>query len=148
MRFQSTKHGQIFFGLIKAYKRIMSFSLSARKLVACWCSMVAIPVAVFSQNSFVPVGGESAVTGNLPGDQVHPAVNFTTNGGFVVWEDNWVDGKGLGIGAMRLKSDLTGTGVPFRVDSVTTGDQQAGQVSLLNDGGGAFVWQSGPRARQ
>jgi hypothetical protein len=148
MRFHPTKHGQIFFGLIKAYKRIMSFSLSARKLVACWCSMVAIPVAVFSQNSFVPVGGESALSGALPGDQVHPAVNFTTNGGFVVWEDNWIDGKGLGIGAMRLQNDLTGTGVPFRVDSVTTGDQEAGQVSVLNDGGAAFAWQSGPRGRQ
>jgi hypothetical protein len=110
--------------------------------------MVAIPVAVYSQNSFVPVGGETALTGALPGDQVHPALNFTTNGGFVVWEDNWIDGKGLGIGAMRLKSDLTGTGVPFRVDSVTTGDQEAGQVSVLNDGGAAFVWQSGPRGRQ
>src|SRR6185503_8157931 len=143
MEFRPTKHRQIFFGLIKAYKRIMSFSLSARKLVACWCSMVAIPVAVYSQNSFVPVGGETALTGALPGDQVHPGVSFTTNGGFVVWEDNWIDGKGLGIGAMHLKSDLSGTGVPFRVDSVTTGDQEAGQVSGLSDGGAAFVWQSG-----
>ncbi len=126
----------------------MSFSLSARKLLACWCSMVAIPVAVFSQNSFVPVGGESALTGGLPGDQVHPAVNFTTNGGFVVWEDNWIDGKGLGIGAMRLQNDLTGTGIPFRVDSMTTGDQEAAQVAVLNDGGAVFAWQSGPRGRQ
>src|SRR5437588_510686 len=109
MQFHPTKHGQMFFGLIKAYKRIMSFSLSARKLVACWCSMVAIPVAVFSQSSFVPSGGESALTGHLPGDQVHPSVNFTTNGGYVVWEDYWIDGKELGVGAMRLKSDLSGT---------------------------------------
>ena len=88
------------------------------------------------------------MTGNLPGDQVHPAVNFTTNGGFVVWEDNCIDGKGLGIGAMRLKADLSGTGVPFRVDSVTTSDQEAAQVTVLNEGGAAFAWQGGPRGRQ
>jgi hypothetical protein len=110
--------------------------------------MVAIPVAVFSQNSFVPTGGETSPTGGLPGDQVHPAVNITTNGGYVVWEDNWIDGKGLGIGAMRLKNDLTGTSTPFRVDSVTSSDQEAAQVSVLNDGGAAFAWLSGPRSRQ
>lgn len=110
--------------------------------------MVAIPVAVFSQNSFVPSGGESALTGNLPGDQVHPSVSFTTNGGYVVWEDYWIDNKGLGVGAMRLKSDLTSTGVPFRVDSVTSADQEAAQVSVLNGGGAAFAWQGGTRAKQ
>jgi len=110
--------------------------------------MVAIPVAVFSQNSFVPTGGETSLTGKLPADQVHPAVNFTTNGGYVAWEDYMMDGKGLGIGAMRLKADLSGTGVPFRVDSVTSGDQEAAQVSMLNDGGAAFAWQGGSRGHQ
>src|SRR4051794_23455457 len=102
------KHGQRFRCLIKAYKRIMSFSLSARKLVVGWCSVVAIPVAVFSQNSFVTSGGEYSIAGQLAGDQVHPGVSFTTNGGYVVWEDYWTDGKGLGVGAMRLNNDLTG----------------------------------------
>jgi hypothetical protein len=110
--------------------------------------MVAIPVALFSQNSFVPTGGEYSLTGRIPGDQVHPSVNITTNGGYVVWEDYWVDGKGLGVGAMRLRSDLTGTGVPFRVDSLTVNDQEAGQVTVLNDGGAAFAWQGGPRGHQ
>jgi len=110
--------------------------------------MVAIPVAVFSQNSFVPTGGESALTGNLSGDQVHPSVNFTTNGGYVVWEDYFIDGKGLGIGGMRLKSDLSSSGVPFRVNSQTKNDQEDGQVSMLNDGGAAFAWQGGPRGKQ
>src|SRR3954471_12984688 len=109
MDLEPRKHGQRFSSLIKAYKRIMSFSLSARKLVACWCSMVAIPVVVLGQNSFVPTGGEYSIGGKLPGDQVHPAVSFTTNGGFIVWEDYWVDGKGLGVGAMRLNNDLSGS---------------------------------------
>ncbi|HWC59771.1 MAG TPA: hypothetical protein VHC44_08760 [Verrucomicrobiae bacterium] len=126
----------------------MSFSLSARKLVVCLYSLVAIPVVVFSQNSFAPNGGEYSPTGKLPGDQVHPAVSLTTNGGYVVWEDYWIDGKGLGIGAMHLNNDLTGSGVPFRVDSLNAGDQESAHVSTLNGGGAVFAWQSGLQGRQ
>jgi hypothetical protein len=148
MDLKPRKHGQRFRGLIKAYKRIMSFSLSARKLVVCWCSLVAIPVMVFSQNSFVPTGGEYSITGKLPGDQVHPQVSFTTNGGYVVWEDYWSDSKGLGVGAMRLKNDLSSAGNAFRVNSVALHDQEAGHVSVLNNGGAVFGWQGGPQGRQ
>lgn len=120
-----------------------SFSLSARKIAVCWLSVLAIPAVVFGQNSFVANGNEYSITGVLPGDQVHPGLSFTTNGGFIVWEDNWIDGKGLGIGAMRLENDLTGSHVSFRVNSVVAEQQDRGQVSMLNDGGAAFVWQGG-----
>jgi len=148
MELEPRKNGQRFSGLIKAYKRIMSFSLSARKVAVCWCSMVAIPAAVFSQNSFIGSGGEYSITGKLPGDQVQPQVSFTANGGYIVWQDNWIDGKGLGVGAMRLKSDLTGTGVPFRVDAHVAYDQENAQVSMLNNGGAVFVWRGGPHGFQ
>jgi hypothetical protein len=126
----------------------MSFSLSARKLLVVWCSVVAIPVAVFSQNSFVTSGGEYSITGQLPGDQVHPGVSFTTNGGYVVWEDYWADGKGLGVGAMRLNDDLTSSGLAFKVNSVAVGDQEHAQVTMLNNGGAAYVWQGGRKGFQ
>src|SRR6516162_8320053 len=109
MVWEPRKHRQRFNALIKAYKRIMSFSLSVRKIVAGWCSMVAIPAVVFAQGSFLTTGSEYAITGRLPGDQVHPAVSISTNGGYIIWQDNWIDGNGLGIGAMRLNSDLTGS---------------------------------------
>src|SRR6185437_10161288 len=137
------KHGQRFRGLIKAYKRIMSFSLSARKAAVCWWSVFAIPAVVLSQNSFVTNGGESSITGQLPGDQVYPQLSVTTNGGYVVWQDNWIDGHGLGVGAMRLKNDLTGSGVAFPVDSLAAGDQESARVTMLNNGGAAFAWQGG-----
>jgi hypothetical protein len=105
-------------------------------------------MAVFSQNSFVTSGGEYSLTGALPGDQVHPQLSFTTNGGYIVWQDNWIDGKGLGVGAMRLKSDLTGSGVAFPVDSLVADDQENPQVSTLNDGGAAFAWQGGRQGFQ
>jgi len=110
--------------------------------------MVAIPAVVLSQNSFVPNGGEYSICGKLAGDQLHPQVNFTTNGGYIVWEDNWVDGKGLGIGAMRLQSDLSGSGVSFRVNSLVANDQEGGQVTMLNNGGAAFAWQGGRQGFQ
>jgi hypothetical protein len=125
-----------------------SFSLSARKALVCWCSMLAMPAVVFCQSSFVRSGNEYSITGILPGDQVHPGLSITTNGGYIVWEDNCIDGKGLGVGAMRLKSDFTGTHVPFRVNSLGLGDQESGQVSMLNDGGAVFAWQGGKQGFQ
>lgn len=106
--------------------------------------MVAIPAVVFAQSGFAPSGGEYAISGRLPGDQVHPCVNFNTNGGYIVWQDNWIDGNGgLGIGAMRLENDLTGSGVPFRVNSLLAADHENAQVSMLNNGGAVFAWQGG-----
>lgn len=116
--------------------------------MVCWCSLVAIPIVALSQNSFVTSGGEYSITGKLPGDQVHPQVSFTTNGGYIVWQDYWMDGKGLGVGAMRLKNDLSSSGVRFRVDSLVSGDQENAQVSMLNNGGAAFAWQGGRQGFQ
>jgi len=126
----------------------MSFSLSARKFVVCGCSLLAIPLVTLSQNSFVASGGEYSITGKLPGDQVHPQLSFTTNGGYIVWEDYWADGKGLGVGAMRLENDLSGSGHSFRVNSLVAGDQEDAQVSVLNNGGAAFAWQGGKQGFQ
>src|SRR5690348_13334874 len=96
MESEPIKHGQQFRGLIKAYKRIMSFAQSVRKLAVCWCSVLAIPAAVLGQNPFSTSGGEYAIAGKLPGDQVHPQADFRANGGYIVWEDYFIDGKGLG----------------------------------------------------
>lgn len=122
----------------------MSFLQSVRKVAVCWCSILSVPAAVFAQNSIVTSGGEYAIAGKLPGDQVYPCVNFTTNGGYIVWQDNWIDGtNGLGIGAMRLQNDLSGSGNPFRVNSLVAGDHEKGQVAMLNNGGAVFAWQGG-----
>ncbi len=45
---------------------------------------------------------------------------------------------------MRLETDLTGSGVPFRVNSIVVGEQESAQVSMLNNGGAVFTWQGGP----
>jgi hypothetical protein len=93
-------------------------------------------------------GGEYAISGNLPGDQVHPQVALGANGGYLVWEDNTIDGDGLGISAIQLGRSLSGSLSPFRVNSIGAADQEKPQVSLLQEGGAVFVWQGGPLGHQ
>lgn len=112
---------------------------------ACACLLLAagLSCAAFGQSSFTTNGGEYAIAGTLPGDQVFPALALTTNGGFLVWEDNITDPGGLGISALRLDSGFSGSLASFRVNASGVGDQEHPQVSLLGNGGAAFVWQGG-----
>jgi hypothetical protein len=49
---------------------------------------------------------------------------------------------------MRLQNDLTGSHLPFRVDSLVAGEQQDAHVSMLNDGGAVFAWLGGRQGFQ
>jgi len=115
---------------------------AVRRLCAALC--LALPVAVSAQTNFyAPNGTEYAIVPALPGDQVWPDVAVTTNGGFVVWQDNITDGSGWGLSAQRVDSTLSGTLSPFRVNAQGTNDQENARVAALKNGGAAFVWQGG-----
>jgi len=88
-------------------------------------------------------GGEYAIAGSFPGDQVRPDLNINTMGGFLVWQDNRTDGSGLGICARRLDSTFSGVLSTFRVNEIAADDQENAKVALLSGGGAAFVWQGG-----
>jgi hypothetical protein len=120
----------------------MSLSRFATKAVACGCLALAAPSLSFASN-YATHGGEYAIAGKWPGDQVHPQVAVSPTGGYMVWEDNITDGSGLGVSAMKLDSSLSGSLAPFRVNSIGADDQERPQVALLKDGGAAFVWQGG-----
>lgn len=95
------------------------------------------------------VGVEYAISGPLLGDQTHPAVSVRPSGGYVVWQDNFVDGDGLGIGARRLDGSLSPTPLAaFRVNQQTLGNQENPQVCVLPTGAAAVVWQGGLPAYQ
>src|SRR5580765_8210882 len=79
--------------------------------------------------------------GALPGDQVWPSVSVTATGGYLVWEENKIDGNGLGIGAQRLDNNFSPLYGTFRVNQKTVGNQEKPQVAMLKKGGGAVVWQ-------
>ena len=124
----------------------MSFSLLARKLV-CGIAVV-VPIVVSAQSGLAPLGGEYAITGALPGDQVMPCASLNANGGYVVWQDNATDGDGWGISGRALNGSLTGVQIPFRVNGTSKGDQENARVALLNNGGAVFVWQGGRQGFQ
>jgi hypothetical protein len=93
-------------------------------------------------------GVEYAITPSMPTDQVHPQLALKSTGGYLVWEDSITDGDGLGISALKLDANFSGLNTPFRVNFNGTNDQERPQVSLLNGGGAAFVWQGGRQGFQ
>jgi hypothetical protein len=127
----------------------MFLSPFARTALVCGCLAVAAPAIVFGQtNNYLTNGIEYAIAGSLPGDQSHPSLGIKTAGGYIVWEDNLTDGDGLGISARKLDRNLSGSASSFKVNAIGAGDQERPQVTLLNNGGAAFVWQGGRRSYQ
>ena len=139
-------HRQIFFGLLKRYKRIMSVPLFSPRTAICWWLAAASPTMLFAQNP-TPLSSEYAIAGTPIGDQIRPQAAVSSTGGFLVWQDNSVKTLGPRIQVLRLDGSLSGFGLPFSassaVSSKTAGDQEKPQVALLANGGAVVVWQGG-----
>ena len=105
--------------------------------------VLACPSLVSGQTGCVADGGEYAPAIPLAGDQVYPQASISPAGGFLVWQDNNIDGDGWGVSAQEVDANFSAKYGAFRVNSIGTGDQVNPQVSLLNGGGAAFVWQGG-----
>ncbi len=117
-----------------------------QRLRRVWASavcLVAIPCVATAQNAFSPGGPDYKIVGSLPGDQTWPQAAISTNGGYLVWQDNSIGTNGLNIRAVRLNASLGQAGAPFRVNAQTVGEHEKPQVALLNNGGAVFVWQGG-----
>jgi hypothetical protein len=109
-------------------------------------ALVMTSPAVAQTNSYGTNGAEYALAGSLPGDQVFPSVAISTNGGFVVWQDNATDGDSWGISATRLlNSSLSqdSTWSDKRVNIIGAGSQEQPRVALLKNNGAVIVWQGG-----
>jgi hypothetical protein len=120
-----------------------------RAFAVCAALAAAIPFTVSAQTNYYTTNGtEYAVIGALPGDQMFPDVALSTNGGYVVWQDNATDGDGWGISARRLDSTLSGSLSSFRVNVTGSNDQENARVTLLKNGGAVFVWQGGKESYQ
>lgn len=94
-------------------------------------------------------GSEYALAGSYLGDQTFPALAYTGNRGFVVWQDNNAGGRYSSIVARQLTTgfaaDLSGA---FRVNTQLGGDQTRPSVALLSGGGAAFVWEGGQQGKR
>jgi len=104
----------------------------------------ASPTLSFADTAaYAPQGTEFAPIGALAGDQVNPFLALNSSGGYLVWQDNITDGSGLGISAVKLNGNFGSPYGVFRINQQGTNDQENPQVTLLQNGGAAFVWQSG-----
>ncbi|MGP8198897.1 MAG: InlB B-repeat-containing protein [Limisphaerales bacterium] len=97
-------------------------------------------IANFVNNPVMPQGSEFSILGARPGDQVWPSLSLSSSGGCIVWQDNWIDRKGGGVGATLLDSGFN-AGQPVRVNKVVTGSQLSPHVQLLTNGNIIYVWQ-------
>ena len=105
--------------------------------------------ALSAQPAFNSQGTEYSLSRGLLGDQTHPGISIGRDGGFVVWQDNAIDGQGLGIGAAALDNYLSPVPIRFfLVNETAAGDQENPAVQRLQNGGALFVWQGGPTGRQ
>lgn len=89
-----------------------------------------------------PSGGEYRILSSITGDQLLPQLSFNATGGYLVTQDNSIDGSGLGIRGRRFSSDLSGDRFTFQVNSNGKADQQNARVAVQGDGGAVFVWES------
>src|SRR5262245_2263208 len=69
-------------------------------------------------------GTEYPMTLRLPGDQVGVRLSLGADGGWLTWQDAAIDGRGLGIAALRLNATLSPTGGGFQVNEEPQGDQE------------------------
>ena len=85
----------------------------------------------------------------LVGDQVNASVAANGSVAFVVWQDNAIDGDGLGIGS-RIYNLQTGSASPqiLRVNQQALFNQENPVVLSLADGSAVVAWQSGKPGKQ
>lgn len=129
------------FGLKPEFTMLSSFSLGKR--LGLFATLACTPFICCVNAALQPQGGEYSISGRRIGDQVQPSISLSTAGGFLVWQDNFVDGDGLGISAVRLTRDGLAAPSSFKVNEVGVGDQENPQVASLKGGGSVIVWQGG-----
>lgn len=115
-------------------------------LTVTLAGQVALPVCGWAQ-SVVPSGGEYSIAGELPGDQMAGTLAVGAQGGYLAWQDNFVDRQNLGVGAALLGPGLTPVLAGFPINQITSGVQELPQVARLVGGGAVFVWQGGGLGR-
>ncbi|MBM3824442.1 MAG: fibronectin type III domain-containing protein [Verrucomicrobia bacterium] len=115
---------------------------------ALCCGIVSLALGSSLNAALAPQGSEYRIAGSRPGDQVFPQAAFGSQGGFVIWQDHFTDGDGLGISAARISADGLPSPSAFRINENGTADQENPKIALLKDGGAVVVWQGGPMGFQ
>lgn len=117
--------------------------LACASRMAAFCLLTAVFVwpGQLLEASIKRVGSEYSVLGRQIGDQFFPKLALNESGGYLVWQDNNVDGDGLGISAVKMDANFNAVRGAFRVNQAAKGEQQRPAVALLGNGA-AFAWES------
>jgi hypothetical protein len=125
-------------------------SLQCERSAILLCGIVlALASTVYAQ-SVGREGEEYTPGGRRAGDQSRPHISVGPAGGYMVWQDNAIDGadKSFGIAARKLGSQMEPLVPVFRVNQAVDWPQENPRVALMTNGDAAFVWQGGKLGAQ
>jgi len=131
----------LFEDLLESLSDSMPHLLNLRNGIIAAVAMAGSVASVFPEGMLSSTGMEYRVLPSITGDQALPSLSLGAAGGYLVAQDNSVDGSGLGIRARRFFGDLSGARETFQVNAQHLGDQQNAKVALLKGGGAVFAWQ-------
>ena len=121
----------------------MIMRMNQKGMTQVW--MVGLAMAgLMSQSSwaYLPkLGEEFSVLPPMVGDQVNAQLAMGQEGGYLVWEDNSIDGKGKGIAAARLNAEYHLEFSPFAVNQEAEGDQVNPQIATNETGHSLITWE-------
>lgn len=118
-------------------------SKKARRLAGGLCaSMALISQALAGGGSLAKQGAQFAIAGALPGEQTGARLVLGSSSGLLVWQDNGIDGKGLGIAAAVVQGTTINNKTPQLINQTTDGDQDSPDAARLNNGSSLIVWRS------
>ena len=91
------------------------------------------------------LGSEFVVNSYTTGAQIQVTVASAASGSFVVvWSSDFQDGSGQGVFGQRFDATGLRSGAEFRVNTYTTGLQNAAQVASDAQGNFVVAWRSTP----
>ena len=121
----------------------MIMRMNQKGMTQVW--MVGLAMAgLMSQSAwaYLPkLGEEFSVLPPMVGDQVNAQLAMGQEGGYLVWEDNSIDGKGKGIAAARLNAEYHLEFSPFAVNQEAEGDQVNPQIATNETGHSLITWE-------
>src|SRR6267142_742835 len=116
---RSRKHRHANARLVKpCYDMNLSPLIRIGKSLLAFNFATALPLLSFGQAVFFANGGQYSITGQIPGDQIHSFASINALGGYLVWDDNSIDGSGQGISAAALDSNFSIGSARFRVNQI------------------------------
>ena len=125
-------------------------SLRCERSAILLCVIVLAHASTIYAQSVGRNGDEYTLSGRRAGNQLSPQIAMGSAGGYLVWQDNAIDGvgKSYGIAARKLGSQMEPLVPVFRVNVTINGLQENPHVALMTNGGAAFVWQGGKLGAQ